>query len=417
MKIYTKALFMHQSYQFTQPDLRLYFSKINTISLQSNSLFMKLLAIILITIAQFFITSSFAQTITLTSPPNGNNQQSSVSQWIGLASVTITYHGPDVHSPTGEDRKGHIWGELVPYGLTDPGYGTSIASPWRAGSNEITTVTVSHDVKINGKDLKAGTYGLMLQVEKDKPWTWIFSKNATSWGVYYYTPEEDVLKVEANSEDCTYTEWLTYGFDDRQLLSANAYLQWENKRISFRVEVPDGLKLYVDKMKAELTSYAGFNSANWLKFARFCLTNKINLEDALNCVNISINNDRFNGQKTFDAMKTKADILSQLNRLADADAVMKEALDMETTVQDVHDYGKSLLAENRNEKALEIFKINRQKHADDRFITFVGLACGYTAVGNKKEAIKNWEMALKNIPENQKANKAAFEEELKKLKL
>jgi Protein of unknown function (DUF2911) len=377
---------------------------------------MKLATLLLITTLQLCAITSLAQTITLTSPPNGNNQQSSVSQWIGLASVTITYHGPDVHSPTGEDRKGHIWGELVPYGLNDPEYGTSTSSPWRAGSNEITTVTVSHDVKINGKDLKAGTYGLMLQIEKDKPWTWIFSKNSTSWGVYYYTPEEDVLRVEANPEDCTYTEWLTYGFDDRQLLSANAYLQWENKRISFKVEVPTGMQLYVDKMRAELTSFAGFNSVNWLKCARFCLSNKINLEEALKWVDISMNSDRFSGQKTFGAMKTKADILSQLNRVADADAVMKEALGIESTMQEVHDYGRSLLAANRNEKALEIFKLNRQKHIDDKFTTFVGLARGYTAVGNKKEAIKNWEIALKNIPENQKANKAAFEEELKKLK-
>src|SRR3954464_6399352 len=102
---------------------------------------------LIFTVFAIFITVfSFGQTITLTSPPNGNNQESSVTQNIGLVSVTITYHGPDVHGPNGEDRKGHIWGELVHYGLKDPdNYGTSLASPWRAGSNEITKVTVSHD--------------------------------------------------------------------------------------------------------------------------------------------------------------------------------------------------------------------------------------------------------------------------------
>lgn len=376
---------------------------------------MKLFTAIFILLLKF-TASSLAQTITLTSPPNGNNQQSSVTQYIGLASVTISYRGPDVHSPTGEDRKGHIWGELVHYGLSDPdGYGTSVASPWRAGSNEITTVTVSHDVKINGKDLKAGTYGLMLLLDKDKPWTWIFSKNSTSWGVYYYTSEEDVLRVEAKPEDCAYTEWLTYGFDERQLLSANAYLQWENKRISFKVEVPNGMQLYVDKMRAELTSFAGFNYANWLKCARFCLSNKINLEEALKWVDISMNSDRFNGQKSFDAMQTKADILTALNRNAEADAVMSEAMNIATMI-DIHQYGRSLLIAGKNEKALEVFKINRQKHKDDTFTTLVGLARGYTAIGNKKEAIKNWELALKNIPANQKINAASLEAELKKLK-
>jgi len=361
--------------------------------------------------------AAHTQTITLTSPPNGGNQKSSVTQWIGLVSVTITYRGPDVHSPTGEDRKGHIWGELVHYGLKDPdGYGTSTASPWRAGSNEITTVTVSHDVKINGKDLKAGTYGLMLLLEKDKPWTWIFSKNSTSWGVYYYTPAEDVIRVESTPEDCAYTEWLTYGFDDRQLLSANAYLQWENKRIAFKIEVPNGIQLYVDQKRAELTGFAGFNSSNWLNGARFCLDNKSNLDEALTWVNISMNTERFNGTKSFYAMQTKAEILGLLNRGAEADAVMKEAIDMNPSVTELHQYGRSLLNTGKNKEALEVFKLNRQRHPEDKFTTLVGLARGYTATGNKKEAIKNWELALQNVPDNQKANVETFKKEIEKLK-
>jgi tetratricopeptide (TPR) repeat protein len=362
-------------------------------------------------------SSSLAQTITLTAPPNGNNQKSTVTQWIGLVSVSISYNGPDVHGPNGEDRKGHIWGELVHYGLQDPdGYGTSLASPWRAGSNEITAITVSHDVKINGKDLKAGTYGLYLLLDKDKPWTWIFNKNAVSWGAYYYSDKEDVLRVEATPEDAPYTEWLTYGFDDRQLTSANTYLQWENKRIGFKIEVPNGVQLYADKMRSELTTFAGFNYQNWLRSAKFLVANKINLEEALSWVDISMNTTRFNGVKNFDALKTKADILNLLNRKPEADAAMTEALTMNPTVAELHQYGRSLLAEGRNEKALEIFKLNRERHKDDTFTTYVGMARGNAAVGNKKEAIKYWELVLKNLPENQKANKAAYEEELKKLK-
>ncbi|HTH54655.1 MAG TPA: DUF2911 domain-containing protein [Cyclobacteriaceae bacterium] len=358
-----------------------------------------------------------AQTITLTAPPNGGNQKSSVTQWIGLVSVTITYHGPDVHSPTGEDRKGHIWGELVHYGLKDPdGFGTSTASPWRAGSNEITTISFSHDVKINGKDMKAGTYGLMLLLDKDNPWTWIFSKNSTSWGVYYYTPEEDVLRVQAKPEDCAYTEWLTYGFDDRQLLSSLAYLQWENKKISFKIEVPNGMQLYVDQKRAELTSFAGFNYINWLNNARFCLDNKINLDEALKWIDISMNTDRFSGSESFNAMQIKARILDLLNRKPEADAVIKEAMGMNPTLAELHQYGRYLLAAERGKDALEIFKANRQRHPEDKFTTLVGLARGHTAVGNKKEAIKNWETALQNVPEDQKANIDRFKKELDDLK-
>lgn len=371
----------------------------------------------ILALSLFSTLNSSAQTITLTAPPNGNNQKSSVTQWIGLVSVTITYHGPDVHGPNGEDRKGHIWGELVHYGLKDPdGFGTSLASPWRTGSNEITTVTVSHDVKINGKDLKAGTYGLFLLLDKEKPWTWIFSSNSTSWGSYYYTPKEDVLRVEATTEDCAYSEWLTFGFDDRQLESANAYLQWENKRISFRIDVPNTKQLYVDQMRAELTSYAGFNYLNWLRNARFCLANSINLEEALQWVDISMNTERFNGQRSFSAMQTKAEILTALHRDPEAETVMEEALTMNPNVNELHQYGRSLLVAGKNDKALEIFKLNRQRHKEDKFTTYVGLARAYAALGDKKEAIKNWEMALKNIPDDQKQNEPSFREELEKLK-
>src|ERR1700724_3101592 len=84
----------------------------------------------------------------LSLPPNGNNERAEVSQWIGLVKVTIDYHSPNVHGGTGADRTGHIWGELVKYGFFDEGLGPSRATPWRAGANETTTITVSHDVKV-----------------------------------------------------------------------------------------------------------------------------------------------------------------------------------------------------------------------------------------------------------------------------
>src|SRR5262249_1615268 len=89
-------------------------------------------------------------------PPNGDAEKAEVSQWIGLVRVSITYHSPRVHRPADNDRTGHIWGQLVKYGFFDEGFGPSTATPWRAGANESTTISVSHDVKVEGKDLKAG---------------------------------------------------------------------------------------------------------------------------------------------------------------------------------------------------------------------------------------------------------------------
>src|SRR5499433_234388 len=135
----------------------------------------------------------------LSLPPNGMNPKAEVSQWIGLVKVTIAYHSPNVHGPAGRDRAGHIWGELVKYGLFDDGFGPSTAAPWRAGANETTTVSFSHDVTIGDKSVRAGTYGLFLEIQPSGPWTWILSTQ-TGWGAYQYDPKYDVVRVAATPE-------------------------------------------------------------------------------------------------------------------------------------------------------------------------------------------------------------------------
>src|ERR1044071_1206509 len=152
---------------------------------------------------------SFAQ-IPLTVAPSGGNKKATVGEKIGLTDVTIHYDRPHVNG-----REGKIWGQLVPVGFTDQGFGSSKAAPWRAGSNENTTIYFSHDVKIEGKDLKAGTYGFFIDVEKDGPWTIIFSKNNSSWGSFFYDEKEDALRAKVNPKDAEYTEWLTFGFEDK----------------------------------------------------------------------------------------------------------------------------------------------------------------------------------------------------------
>jgi hypothetical protein len=370
--------------------------------------------ILAIAVLSLFALGAFAQGLTL--PPSGDNQKSVVTQYIGPVSVSITYNSPNVHAPNGDDRTGKIWGQLVPYGFTDPGFGTSKSSPWRAGSNENTTITFSHDVKVNGKDLKAGTYGLFLDVEKDGPWNWIFSKNSTSWGNYFYDAKEDALRVESTPTDASFTEFLTYGFDDRQRGSAVAYLQWENKKIPFRIEVPNVNELYLGIIRNELRDDVGFDYRNFQNAAAFCANNKIALEEGLAWADAAISRP-FIGREDFGTLQTKAMVLRAMNRGDEANAIMDKAINHNTaTVQQIHQYGRFLLGDGKKEKALEIFKFNRTKNPQDTFTTYVGLARGYTAVGDTKNAIKNWEIAIKNLPEDQKPNLAFYEGELKKLK-
>ena len=351
-------------------------------------------------------------------PPNGNNEKAEVSQWIGPVQVSITYHSPRVHFQ-GAERTGHIWGELVKYGFSDDGFGPSKAQPWRVGANETTSITFSHDLKVEGKEIKAGTYGLFLAVEKNGPWTWIFSKNL-GWGAYQYDQKNDVLRVSTTPQDAPFTEFMTFGFDDRLPDSATAFVQWENKRVPFKIAVPNVNEIYATMMRQQLQAWPGFDYRNWQTAAQFCADNKVNLEEALVWADKAIKEPfrgAVTGHEDFSTLQTKAAILTALGRDSEADATMEKAMHLPgTDVTMVHQSGMRLLRAGRKEKAMEVFKFNAAQHPDEKFYTHVGLARGYTALGDKANAIKNWEIALQNVPEEQKPNLPVYQDALAALK-
>ncbi|HEV7398311.1 MAG TPA: hypothetical protein VGN86_17495, partial [Pyrinomonadaceae bacterium] len=207
---------------------------------------------------------------------------------------------------------------------------------------------------------------------------------------------------------------------ERRPDSAIAFLQWEKKRIGFKIEVPNVNQLYVDQIRKDLESWPGFNYQNWQNAAQFCADNKINLDEALVWADKAIKEpfrNAVSGVEDFSTLGTRAAVLSAMGRDAEADATMDKAVRITgTPVLAIHQYGMRLLAAKRNDRALEIFKLNKTQHPDENFITFLGLARGYTALGDKENAIKNWELVLQNVPEGRKANIPAFQDALKKLK-
>ena len=233
----------------------------------------------MLTLAAMFLFTSAISAQQMTAPPSGNNQKATVIQNIGPVTVTIHYSSPDVTGPGGEDRRGKIWGELVHYGFKDEQFGTCTECPWRAGANENTTFTVSHDVEIEDQPLPAGTYGLHMAAGEEE-WTLIFSSNTTSWGSYFYDPSEDVLRVKVKPEKAEYRHWLTYDFYDRQADQASVRLWWEELAVPFTISVPNINEIYVDAMRADLRGAAGFVWSNWTRAALFCLRNNTHLEEA-----------------------------------------------------------------------------------------------------------------------------------------
>ena len=336
----------------------------------------------------------------VTSPPSGGNQKASVTQHMGIVSVTIDYSSPDVTGANGQSREGQIWGQLVPYGMNPLGFGTAKESPWRAGANENTVITFSHDVTIEGQPLPAGTYGLHMIADPEE-WTIIFSNNSTAWGSFFYEPADDALRVKVTPQENQFTEWLTYDFEDRQLGGATAVLKWENLKVPFKIAC-DINEIYLAKIRQELESTQGFSWQGWQSAALFCIQNNVNLEEALTWADQAITAPFGIGVENFFTLDTKAQVLELLERNEEAQEIMKKALDHPTTsMTQIHFYGRRLINQGKNQKAMEVFELNRKRNPDDNFTTLVGLARGYQAIGEKQKAIENFRLAAENAPPGQ----------------
>ena len=325
----------------------------------------------------------------LTITPSGGNKKAWVGEQIGLTSVEIRYDRPGV-----KGRDGKIWGQLVHTGFADQGFGSSKAAPWRAGANENTTVQFSTDVKVEGKELPAGTYGLFIAYDPNES-TIIFSKNSVSWGSYYYDEKEDALRVKVKPVATDKSEeWLKYEFTYQTENSATVNLLWEKLSIPFKVEV-DLVKTQLETFRNELRNRKGFVWQTWDQAAQWALQNNTNLDEALRWSD-SATSPIFGGSSNFQPFTTKAQLLQKLGRNAEADALMKAAMPR-ANMQELHQYGRQLLAQKKNKEALEVFTMNAAKNPKE-FTTLIGLARGHSANGDFKSALKFAKQALPLAP-------------------
>jgi len=351
----------------------------------------------------------FAQVAGLTLPPSGNNQKATVTQYIGPVQVTIDYSSPAVHGPDGKDRRGQIWGKLVPYGLSTTSFGNGKPDPWRAGANENTVFAVSHDVTIEGQPLPAGRYGLHM-IPGEETWTVIFSKDAGAWGSFFYDASHDALRVTVKPHKSDYREWLTYDFTVRHPEDATIELQWEDLAVPWNIKVPNISDIYISRLREELTTVPGFSYLGYVAAAQYCLKVNKSLDQALEWADAAIGMP-FVGEKNFGTLSVKAQILTKLGREEEAKPIMQSALHSPTaTPSDIHQYGRLLLGEKKIDEAMQVFQYNAERNGD-AWPVHVGLARGYAAQGDTQKALEHAKKALPQAPDdlNRKSLEAMIE--------
>jgi hypothetical protein len=269
------------------------------------------------------------------------SQLAVTKQRVGLTDITITYHRPLVNG-----RK--IWGGLVPLGEV-----------WRAGANENTTIEFSDPVSVEGQPLAKGIYGLHMIPTADA-WTVIFSKMASAWGSYSYNQAEDALRVTVKPRPNEMEEALEYEFEDLKPDSATVTLKWEKLAVPFKVAINDA-EGTVANIRNQMRGYAQYQWDASNKAAQFLLTKKMNLDEALKWVNVSIQNE-----ERFENLSTKADILKAMNKADEAKKTWEQAIAKTTPIQ-LYSYARRLQSEKRDAEAMEILKEVAKRYPDTPF--------------------------------------------------
>lgn len=226
-----------------------------------------------------------------------------ITQTIGVTDVSIDYSCPGV-----KERK--IWGDLVPFDKV-----------WRTGANEVTSITFSDPVKVNGKSLTAGTYGIHT-IPGENEWDVIFSGDTKVNDPSNFDEKKEKLRIKVKPVQNSYTERMAFTFSDMNENSAIVNLVWEKIKVSFKVEVET----------QELTLSKARNTVDWntpFQAAQYCLTNNVNFDEAVKWIEAStlLNENYWN-------MRIKARILEKVGRKAEATSILERAVELGSGMKD-----------------------------------------------------------------------------------
>lgn len=326
-------------------------------------------------------TAAFAQGIITT--PRTPSPAASVTETIGISTVTVNYSRPSVKGRT-------IWDSLVPYGYNVQAFGAQHAAPWRAGANENTTITFSHDATVQGMAVPAGEYGLFFVINKDNTGQVILSKDYKSWGSFWYDSLHDLMRAPIQLRETPYTEMLTYDFIDATKTSAELVLNWEKKQFPVKIAF-DVDKIVMDNAAEQLKNTVGFSWQGYASAANYALQNNVNLQQAVVWADQAIAQN-----KSFATLSLKANLLRKTGNTAEGDKMMADAVQT-STENELNQYAYGLLNQQQTDKAIDMFVLNTKRHPESAN-AWDSLGEGYFNKGDKKNAIASFKRSLSMNP-------------------
>ena len=162
-----------------------------------------------------FVLVLLAQTATIKPSQHGT-----VSQTVAATTITVDYNRPVA-------RGRELFGSLVPYDRV-----------WCPGADDCTTLKVSTDVKVEGKDLPAGTYTVWAKPGAEK-WTVILNRAHPVFHTRYNSVrDQDLLTLEITPKTGAHMETLAFYFPVVEGRHTELVLHWGTVVIPLTIDVP-----------------------------------------------------------------------------------------------------------------------------------------------------------------------------------
>jgi len=256
---------------------------------------MKKVLLSLCLIAAFAMTTS-AQIKTPAPSPSCKVEQS-----VGLTDVTLEYSRPGVKGRTIFAADG-----LVPSGKL-----------WRYGANQVTKITFSDDVNLGGKDVKAGSYAVLV-TPTNINWTFnLYNYNERYWSDYQEKTPDVSFSVATKPSGANVETFMIF-FDNIKDDSADLVTMWAdaNVKVPMKVVVDETVMAAIDK------TMAGPSKGDMYTAASYYYNSGKDLNKALEWIQKA--NDR--EDKKFWQVRRESQILAKLGRYKEAVMVAQTSM-------------------------------------------------------------------------------------------
>jgi len=148
------------------------------------------------------------------------SQHGTVAQTVAATTITVDYNRPVA-------RGRELFGALVPYDKV-----------WCPGADNCTTLAVTTDIKIEGKDLPAGTYSVWTIPGATK-WTIILNRAQPIFHTRYQSvADQDFLRLEIAPKVGSHMETLAFYFPVVNGKHAELVLHWGTVIVPLGIDVP-----------------------------------------------------------------------------------------------------------------------------------------------------------------------------------